>query len=108
MASGKNVIEVTDANFESEVLQSQVPVLVDFGATWCGPCKQLAPIVQKVADETVGKYKIVTIDIDDSPATTAKFGVRGVPTVIVFKDGKQVGQHVGLTNKEKLLQLLGG
>ncbi len=108
MASGKNVIEITDANFESEVLLSKEPVLVDFGATWCGPCKALAPIVQKVADESVGKYKVATVDIDDSPATTQKFGVRSVPTVMVFKDGKVIGQHVGLTNKETLLKLLAG
>ena len=83
MASGKNVIEVTDANFESEVVQSKVPVLVDFSATWCGPCKQLAPIVDKIADEGAGKYKVVAIDIDDSPAVTQKFGVRGVPTLML-------------------------
>lgn len=106
MASGKNVIEVTDANFESEVVQSNVPVLVDFSATWCGPCKQLAPIVEKIADESAGKYKVVAIDIDDSPAVTQKFGVRGVPTVMVFKGGKVVGQHVGLTNRDNLLKLL--
>lgn len=106
MASGKNVIEVTDANFQSEVADSSIPVLVDFSATWCGPCKQLAPIVEKLADEGVGKYKVVAIDIDDSPAVTQKFGVRGVPTVMVFKGGKVVGQHVGLTNKDTLTKLL--
>jgi thioredoxin 1 len=108
MASGKNVLEITDENFESEVLQSKEPVLVDFGATWCGPCKQLAPIVQKVADESGGKYKVGAVDIDDAPTITQKFGVRGVPTVMVFKDGKVIGQHVGLTNKETLLKLLAG
>ncbi len=108
MASGKNVIEITDENFDAEVLQSKEPVLVDFGATWCGPCKQLAPIVQKVADESGGKYKVAAVDIDDAPGITQKFGVRGVPTVMVFKDGKVVGQHVGLTNKETLLKLLAG
>jgi len=106
MASGKNVIEITDANFETEVMQSKTPVLLDFSATWCGPCKQLAPIVEKVADESVGKYKVGAVDIDDSPAITQKFGIRGVPTVMVFKEGKVVGQHVGLTNKETLLKLL--
>ncbi len=105
MAS-KNVIEVTDQNFETEVAQSALPVLVDFSATWCGPCKMLSPIVDKLADETVGKYKICKIDIDDSPAITSRFGVRGVPTVLVFKGGAVKGQHVGLTNKERLVQLL--
>jgi thioredoxin 1 len=108
MASGKNVIEITDANFEAEVAKSPVPVLVDFSATWCGPCKQLAPIVEKIADENVGKFKVGAVDIDDSPGITQKFGVRGVPTVIVFKNGERVGQHVGLTNKETLLKLLNG
>jgi thioredoxin 1 len=106
--AGKNVIEITDANFESEVLNSTVPVLVDFGATWCGPCKALAPIVDKLADEFAGKYKIGKVDIDDSPGITQKFQVKGVPTVLVFKEGKVSGQHVGLTNREKLVQLLGG
>jgi thioredoxin 1 len=106
--SGKNVIELNDQNFESEVLKSDVPVLVDFGATWCGPCKVLSPIVDKIAEETAGKYKIGKMDIDESPTTTAKFGIRGVPTVIVFKGGQKSGQHVGVTNKETLLKLLQG
>jgi thioredoxin 1 len=106
--AGKNVIELTDQNFESEVLKSDVPVLVDFGATWCGPCKALAPIVDKLADEYVGKYKVGKMDIDESPTTTAKFGIRGVPTVLVFKAGQKSGQHVGVTNKETLVKLLTG
>src|SRR4051812_30392031 len=105
MASGKNVIEVTDENFDKEVLQSKEPVLLDFSATWCGPCKQLAPIVQKVADENVGKIKVGAVDIDESPAIAQKFGIRSVPTILVFKEGKMTRQHVGLTNKEKLLEL---
>jgi thioredoxin 1 len=107
MASGKNVIEVTDSSFEAEVEKSAVPVLVDFSATWCGPCKVLAPIVEKLADEGDGKYKVCAIDIDDSPAVTQRFGVRGVPTVMVFKGGKVVSQHVGVTNRENLLKMLG-
>ena len=106
--AGTNVIELNDSNFEAEVTKSAQPVLVDFGATWCGPCKALAPIVEKIADENVGKYKICKVDIDDAPGITAKFGVRGVPTVIVFKNGERSGQHVGLTNKENLLTMLGG
>jgi thioredoxin 1 len=102
----KNVVVVTDATFDAEVLQSTSPVLVDFTATWCGPCKMLAPIVEKIADETVGKYKIAKVDIDDCPKVTAKYGIRGVPTVMVFKAGEKVGQHVGVTNKETLLKLL--
>jgi len=106
--AGSNVIELNDSNFDAEVTKSAEPVLVDFGATWCGPCKALAPIVEKLADESVGKYKVCKVDIDDSPAITAKFGVRGVPTVIVFKNGERSAQHVGLTNKENLLKMLAG
>ncbi len=106
MASA-NVLVFTDANFESEVLKSDVPVLVDFTATWCGPCKALAPIVEKLADEFAGKVKVGKLDIDDAPIVTRKYGVRSVPTVMVFKGGQKSGQHAGLTNKEKLVSLLG-
>jgi thioredoxin 1 len=106
--AGKNVVELTDANFDHEVLQSKEPVLVDFTATWCGPCKMLAPIVEKIADETVGKYKVGKLDIDDAPNVAKKYQIKGVPTIMVFKGGQQAGQHVGLTNKETLLKLLGG
>ena len=75
MASSKNVLDVNDLNFETEVLQSQVPVLVDFSAVWCQPCKALAPIVDQVADEHVGTYKVTKVDIDESPATARRFGI---------------------------------
>lgn len=103
---GKNVITLTDETFDTEVLKASAPVLVDFTATWCGPCKALAPIVERIADETVGKYKIAKVDIDDCPQIAARFGIRGVPTVMVFKAGEMKGQHVGVTNKETLLKLL--
>ncbi|WP_394829890.1 thioredoxin [Pendulispora albinea] len=106
MASSKNVLEVGEGNFDSEVLQSDLPVLVDFGATWCGPCKAIAPIVAKIADENVGKYKIVAVDIDDSPKLATQYGIRGVPTLLVFKGGAKTQSHVGLTSKENLLKLL--
>ena len=95
-----------DLNFESEVLGSQVPVLVDFTATWCGPCKSLAPIVDQIATELDGKVKVGKLDVDDSPLTAGKYGVRGVPTVMVFKNGQRSAQHVGLTTKQKLLALV--
>ena len=104
--AGKNIIELTDANFESEVLKSDVPVLVDFTATWCGPCKALAPIVDQIATELDGKVKVGKLDVDDSPLTAGKYGVRGVPTVMVFKNGQRSAQHVGLTTKQKLLALV--
>lgn len=107
MAQSKNVQAFNESNFEAEVLKSDVPVLVDFTATWCGPCKALAPIVEKLADEFQGKVKVGKLDIDDSPNVTAKYGVRSVPTVMVFKAGAKAGQHVGLTSRDKLVVLLG-
>ncbi len=105
--AGANVLEITDENFDAQVLKSDVPFLLDFSAVWCGPCKVLHPIVGKVADEYVGKVRVGTLDIDESPGIASKFGIRGVPTVVVFKGGKESGRHVGVTNKETLLKLLG-
>jgi len=106
MASN-NVIELHDGNFDTEINKGNQPGLADFSATWCGPCKILTPIVEKIADEFAGKYRICKVDIDESPSVTAKFGIRGVPTVLVFKNGEKTGQHVGVTNKETLLKMLG-
>lgn len=106
MAS-ENVHVFNDLNFEQEVLRSAEPVLVDFTATWCGPCKRLAPIVDEVADEVKGKIKVGKVDIDESPITASKWGIRSVPTLIVFRDGKAAGQHLGLTTKAKILSLVG-
>ena len=107
--AGKNVIELTDDNFESEVLKSNVPVLVDFTATWCGPCKALAPVVEKLADECAGTAKGGKLDIDDAPDVTKKFGVRSVPTLMVFAGGEKKHQHVGAAiNRDGLLKMLQG
>jgi thioredoxin 1 len=105
--AGANVLEITDLNFDTEVGKSSVPFLLDFSAVWCGPCKALAPVVERLADEYKGKVRVGKLDIDDSPVVASKFGIRGVPTVLVFKDGKESGRHVGVTNKETLLKLLG-
>jgi len=106
MGLSKNLHAFTDQNFETEVLASETPVLIDFTAAWCGPCKLLSPIVEKLADELEGKVKVGKLDIDSSPNVTARYGIRGVPTVMVFKNGERVGQHVGLTNRETLLKLI--
>lgn len=106
MAS-QNVHVFNDLNFEQEVLKSDKPVLVDFTATWCGPCKALAPIVDQFADEMSGSVKVGKLDVDESPITAGKYGVRGVPTVMVFKDGERSAQTVGLTTKAKLKELVG-
>lgn len=106
MASNK-VQVFNDMNFDQEVLESDTPVLVDFTATWCGPCKALAPIVDQLADELEGQVKVGKLDVDESPVTAGKYGVRGVPTVMVFKNGERSAQHVGLTTKAKLKELVG-
>jgi thioredoxin 1 len=105
MASEK-VHVFNDLNFDSEVLKSDLPVLVDFTATWCGPCKALAPIVDQLASELEGTVKVGKLDVDDSPITAGKYGVRGVPTVMVFRNGALAAQHVGLTTKSKLKELV--
>jgi thioredoxin 1 len=104
--TGKNVLEINELNFETEVLQAKVPFFLDFGARWCGPCKALAPVLDKIADENVGKYKVGKIDRDESPGISATFAVRGAPTVIVFKAGKEAGRHLGLATRQKLLALV--
>ena len=105
MASA-NIRIFNDDNFDEEVLKSDVPVLVDFTATWCGPCKALAPIIEQLAEELKGKARIGKLDVDDAPATAGKYGIRGVPTVLVFKNGERAAQHVGLTTKQKLVELI--
>jgi thioredoxin 1 len=98
MASA-NVHSFDDQNFEGEVLKSDLPVLVDFTATWCGPCRQLAPIVDKLADAYQGKVKVGKVDIDAAPETARKYGIRSVPTVLVFRGGLKTGQVLGFSSK---------
>jgi thioredoxin 1 len=94
---------VSDTTFDSEVLNSSEPVLVDFFAEWCGPCKAMAPALEQVAEELKGKVKVVKVDVDQSPAVTGKYGIRAMPTLILFKDGKVAAQHTGaLVQKKKL------
>jgi thioredoxin 1 len=106
--SGDKVITVNDINFDAEVLKSEIPVLVDFSATWCQPCRAIAPLVNQLAGEYEGRVKVTAVDIDESPATAQKFQIRGVPTLLVIKEGKVVGQQVGAAPKAKIAALMDG
>lgn len=97
---------VNDSNFDTEVLNDSGVVLVDFGATWCGPCQRQHPIIEKFAAENFGKIKVVSVDVDDAPLVVAKLGIRGVPALLVFDAGKQTGMKVGLTTLSELNNLL--
>jgi len=96
------MLEITDQNFQSEVKESDIPVMVDFGATWCGPCKRLKPIVEELAKEYEGKAKIATVDVDQAPQTALAFKIQSVPTLIFFKGGELFDQAVGLLPKDTL------
>ena len=96
------IINVTDSNFEQEVLSSEIPVLLDYWAEWCGPCKMIAPILNDIADEYSGKIKIAKLNIDENPSTPAKFGVRGIPTLMIFKSGAIEATKVGAMSKSQL------
>jgi thioredoxin 1 len=98
--------EVGDHNFETEVVQSSVPVLVDFWAPWCGPCKTIAPIVEEIAAEYEGKLKVAKLNVDDHPATASRYNIRGIPNLIILKDGAVKEQIVGAVPKAKLVSAI--
>jgi len=105
MAS-ETIIELNDASFESEVIKSENPVLVDFWAPWCGPCKAIAPIVDEISNEFTDKVKVGKVNVDDNPETSMKFGIRSIPTLMVFKNGEVLEQIVGAVPKSEIERAL--
>ncbi|MEH6502290.1 MAG: thioredoxin TrxA [Cycloclasticus sp.] len=98
----ENLVHTSDSNFEQDVLNAEQPVLVDFWAEWCGPCKMIAPILDEIADEYAGKLKVVKLDIDSNPDMPRRFGVRGIPTLIIYKAGEVEATKVGAVSKSQL------
>jgi thioredoxin 1 len=100
------ILHVTDGSFEEDVLKSDMPVLVDYWAEWCGPCKVIAPVLEEIANEYAGKMKICKLDIDENEATPPKYGIRGIPTLMLFKDGNVEATKVGALSKSQLAAFL--
>jgi len=100
--AGKNIIEITDGSFEQEVLQSSIPVLVDFWAPWCGPCRAIAPVIDELSAEYAGKLKVAKCNVDENPNTPARFGIRAIPTLILFKNGTVTEQITGAVAKSQI------
>jgi thioredoxin 1 len=100
------VIEVSDSSFEKDVLQSSQPVLVDFWAAWCAPCRMLAPTVEAVAEKYSGNARVVKLNVDENPSVSQRYGIKGIPTLILFKDGKEEERVVGATSKEAISRMI--
>ena len=100
------MIELTDENFNKEVLKAVLPVLVDFWAEWCGPCRMVGPVIEELAKEYHGKIKVGKLNVDENPKMTKQYGVMSIPTMIFFKEGKEISRQIGLTNKATLMGLI--
>ena len=101
-----STLKITDSTFSSDVLQAEMPVLVDFWAEWCGPCKMVSPIVEELSNEYNGKVKVAKLDVDSNPQTATNYGIRGIPTLLMFKDGSAVDQIVGAVPKTQIAERL--
>ena len=104
----EQIKHVSDTSFDTDVLQSGQPVLVDYWAAWCGPCKMIAPMLEEVASEYAGRLTVAKVDVDANPDTAAKYGIRGIPTLMLFKDGKAAATKVGALSKSQLTAFLNG
>ncbi len=102
----ENIVDINDGNFEEEVLKSDTPALIDFWATWCAPCKAIAPVLEEVAETYNGKLKVTKMNVDESPSVPGKYGIRGIPTLILFKDGEIVDRLVGAVRKPQIKELI--
>ena len=102
----EGLFHATDGNFEPEILKSDIPAMVDFWAPWCGPCQVIAPVIEELAKEYAGKVKVAKMNVDENPATPSRYGIRGIPTLILFKEGQIFDQIVGAVSKSKLEEMI--
>ncbi len=104
--SSSSVVHVSDTSFDEDVLNSELPVLIDYWAEWCGPCKMIAPVLEEIAEEYAGKIKTVKINIDDNPQAPTRYGIRSIPTLMVFRDGEVLGTKIGAVSKSQLTEFI--